>query len=77
MKASVGRIVHYRSRGSADGRFPAECRAAIVTEVPAGRVGVEQVHLAVLNPSGLFFDQSIEHDEDQAPGTWHWPERVE
>lgn len=32
---AVGRIVHYRSRGSADGVFKAECRAAIITEVGA------------------------------------------
>lgn len=77
MKASVGRVVHYRSRGSADGVFPAECRAAIVTETFPEDVPEEPVSLAVLNPSGLFFDQMIQHDEQLEPGTWHWPERVE
>ena len=30
---SVGRIVHYVSRGSADGHYPQACRAAIVTAI--------------------------------------------
>lgn len=30
---SVGRIVHYVSRGSADGFFKPQCRAAIITVV--------------------------------------------
>ncbi len=48
---SVGRDVHYVSRGSADGVFPAVCRAAKITEVGEdGRVG-----LAVFNPDGLYF----------------------
>ena len=74
-KPSVGRVVHYVARGSADGVFPPACRAATITEVdpPESTPGVS---LAVLNPTGLFFDHGIEHDEDQAPGTWHWPERV-
>ena len=35
MKPSVGRVVHYRSYGTPDGEYKAECRAAIVTEVGA------------------------------------------
>jgi hypothetical protein len=72
-KPSVGRIVHYRSRGSADGVFPAVCRAALVTEVH----GVFNVSLAVVNPTGLFFDRELTHTGSSAgetvqPGTWHW-----
>lgn len=87
---SVGRIVHYLSRGSADGALPPACRAAIITEVceidvPVNlpreqleNIPVEPVSLAVLNPAGLFFDEFIEHDADATrPGTWHWPERVQ
>lgn len=37
----------------------------------------DAVTLVVLNPSGIFFNAVCEHDEDKAPGTWHWPERVE
>lgn len=64
----VGRIVHYRSRGSADGAFPPACRAAIVTEECADTC----TSLAVLNPTGLFFDRHLDHDAlTVAPGTWH------
>ncbi len=90
--ASIGRDVHYVSRGSADGVFPATCRAAKITEVgEGGRVG-----LAVLNPDGLYFhpltkDGGVAYFdrgnlaegvvfEGDAPGlpcTWHWPERAE
>lgn len=81
---SIGRTVHYRSRGSADGRFQPECRAAIVTAVDTYQDGEENgqhighVSLAVLNPFGMFFDQGVMQDEDEkAGGTWHWPGRVE
>lgn len=73
---SVGRIVHYMSRGSADGVFPPVCRAAVVTDVAAYDGPPEEyASLAVLNPSGLFFDDTIPHDEQLVPGTWHWPGR--
>lgn len=68
---TVGRIVHYLSRGSADGVFPPTCRAAIVTDVSS----VFCVSLAVVNPTGMFFDQGITHigrGETPAPGSWHW-----
>ena len=68
---SVGRIVHYRSRGSADGIFKPECRAAIVTEVNT----VFNVGLAVVNPNGMFFDHDVtnESHDEYIPGGWHWP----
>jgi hypothetical protein len=76
MTPSVGRIVHYVSYGTPGGEFPSTCRAAVVTEVhQSGHP--QRLALAVLNPSGLFFDLGIPHDEDtKAGGTWHWPERV-
>lgn len=87
---SVGRDVHYVSRGSADGVFRSVRRAAKVTEVGDDmRVG-----LAVFNPDGLYFnpltkDGGVAYfdranpregvvfggDAPGAPGTWHWPER--
>jgi hypothetical protein len=75
---SVGRDVHYMSRGSADGVYPPVCRAAKVTEVGTdGRLG-----LVVLNPDGVFFhpltkDGGVHCDDRPGPagGTWHWPER--
>jgi hypothetical protein len=76
MRPSVGRIVHYQSYGTPGGEYASECRAAIVTGISA--VQPDIVHLAVLNPTGLFFDQLVEHDETTKPGgTWHWPERVD
>lgn len=72
---SVGRIVHYTSYGTPGGEYKSECRAAVVTEVHGG--DDEVVGLAVMNPTGMFFNRSIEHDEDEKPGgTWHWPERA-
>lgn len=76
---TVGRSVHYVSRGSRDGVFPSVCRAAVVTELPLlgpdHDMGAELViTLCVLNPSGIFFDSMVPHDQHQGPGTWHWPE---
>lgn len=74
MTPSVGRIVHYVAYGTPKGEFPSNvCRAAVISQVGEnGNCGV-----VVLNPTGLFFNVSIPHDEDKAPGSWHWPERVE
>lgn len=87
MIPSVGRVVHYVARGSADGVYPKVCRAAIITEVgPDQNTGYEgRVSLCVLNPTGLFFHEDCEYSEhgefngapSLVPGTWHWPERVE
>lgn len=82
---SVGRVVHYVSHGTPvreDGSqaYTAQCRAAIITEVgdPAGKASGGVVSLAVLNPSGQFFNQGVPHadPEHMAGGTWHFPERV-
>lgn len=76
---SVGRVVHYVSHGSPvlpDGTqmHKAECRAAIITAVPAD----DACWLAVLNPTGMFFNQAL-YDDRALPdgGTWHWPERTD
>jgi hypothetical protein len=74
---SVGRIVHYVSYGTPGGEYPSVDRAAVITETPEhpwyndGVVG-----LAVLNPTGAFFNRDVVYDADGAPGTWHWPARV-
>ena len=71
MKPTVGRIVHYVSYGTPGGEYASECRAAIVTEAhDHGLIG-----LAVLNPSGLFFNSAAQDEGEHAGGTWHWPER--
>lgn len=90
MTPSVGRVVHYRSYGTPGGEYGSECRAAVVTEVPKylvaepmdgcpnGTDGEWIVSLAVLGPSGAFFDRNVALDEDShAGGTWHWPERTD
>lgn len=67
MKPTIGRMVYYKSRGSADGVFPPTDRAAIVTDVN----GVyNQIRLCVINPEGLFFTGWL--DQGQAPGQWDW-----
>lgn len=78
---SVGRIVHYVSYGTPGGEYPSVCRAAIVTEIEPGEWLA--VGLAVLNPTGMFFDRGVPYEHpDNGPrglprgGTWHWPERV-
>lgn len=83
-KPSVGRIVHYVAYGTPGGEFPAGiCRAAVVTEVaPDDGSGESQntwrVGVCVLNPTGMYFNRDLPQAEvDKAPGTWHWPERVE
>lgn len=73
---TVGRIVHYVSHGSPvlpDGsqRYKPENRAAIITVVWSDQT----VGLAVLNPTGVFFDQSVPYDADERGGSWHWPAR--
>ena len=82
---SVGRIVHYVSHGTPvreDGTqaYPSLRRAAIITEVRyqgmdpgAGWV----VGLAVLNPTGMFFNENVpQSEDDHRGGSWHWPEHV-
>lgn len=75
-RPSVGRAVHYVAYGTPGGEFPSGvCRAATVTEVdPDG--AKDDVGVCVMNPTGLFFNRGIKHDESRTPGTWHWPERV-
>lgn len=73
---SVGRVAHYVSYGTPGGEYVSECRAAIITEVAKATPGIT-VGLAVLNPTGMFFNRTVPHDEDaKRGGTWHWPERV-
>lgn len=81
-KPSVGRIVHYVSYGTPGGEYQSKCRAAVITETdehPEDNPEPEQVFasLAVLNPTGMFFNTTVLQDEEEkSGGTWHWPERV-
>jgi hypothetical protein len=82
LKPSVGRIVHYVSYGTPGGEYPSVCRPAMITAVGDNVEGYcdmasgETCNLAVFNPKGQFFNV-CNYDEGKAPGTWHWPERVE
>jgi hypothetical protein len=66
-RPSIGRVVHYLSRGSKDGFYQPESRAAIVTEVQTAEV----VSLCILNPTGMFFTQNVSYGGE--PGQWIWP----
>jgi len=78
IKPTVGRMVYYKARGSADGVFPKVDRAAVVTDV---REALEpttgcvlsdqwQVRLCVMNPEGLFFTGWLY--QGQNGGDWDW-----
>lgn len=81
MTPTIGRVVHYQSYGTPNGEFQAEPRAAIITEVnevqydPTLPVTYE-VGLAVLNPTGVYFNRSVPFAEEPTPGHWNWPPRV-
>lgn len=73
MTPSVGSIVHYVSYGTPGGEFKSECRAAVVTAVKAN----DFVDLCVLNPTGLYFSQTVAclSEKHMQGGTWHWIEQ--
>jgi hypothetical protein len=71
---AICRLVHYVSYGSADGRYRSECRAAVVTETHLEGKDATAIGLAVLNPTGMFFDRNVRQSEgEHSGGTWHWP----
>jgi len=76
---TIGRMVYYKARGSADGVFPKVDRAAVVTdvrEIEGDRLGENidrpaiQVRLCVMNPEGLFFTDWL--SQGQEGGQWDW-----
>jgi hypothetical protein len=74
MKPTVGRVVHYVAYGTPGGEYASVDRAAIITQVHEPDKEDSPVGLAVLNPSGLFFNEKVLFGIQ--PGRWHWPERV-
>lgn len=90
--ATVGRDVHQVGRGSADGHYPPEIRAAKITYVHDDN----RVDLVVWTKEGQFWPYSVHYhggvdaeEPDFSPyyrcpitglaypgGTWHWPPRV-
>jgi len=70
----VGEIVHYVSYSTPGGEYRPVCRAAVVTQIVTHAEGLPRVGLAVLNPTGMFFNPDIPPGMGMAGGTWHWPE---
>jgi len=76
MEPSIGRIVHYVSYGTPGGEYGKECRAAIVTELAQPDEDSDIIGVAVLNPTGFFFNRAAYDEGAQTGGSWHWSERV-
>lgn len=87
MQPTIGALVHYVSYGTPGGEYKQECRAAIITAIPPhlltepmdgcpnGTNGEWLASLAVLNPTGMYFNENLPLDqEEKSGGSWHWPE---
>ena len=70
-RPSIGRVVHYHSYGTPGGEYLPEPRAAIVTAVDGPYAA-----LAILNPTGIFFNEEVPFHETPKPGHWSWPPRT-
>lgn len=73
---TIGRIVHYKTRGSADGVYPPTNFAAIITEICDGKASLDAgencVNLAVFGPQGLRFELHVQQGDNAAQ--WNWPD---
>lgn len=69
---SVGRIVHYTNLGDAEGKYPPQIQAAIITGVNDDGT----VALKVFYKTGLFDMPSAVYDDTGRRGTWRWPPRT-
>jgi hypothetical protein len=67
----VGMTVFYHSFGTPGGEYPSVPRAAIVTEAYGKH---RYTGLAVLNPTGLFFNTAVPYSEKPKPGHWTFTE---
>ncbi len=73
VKPTAGRIVYYKTRGSADDIYKPEQYPAMITRVEDGNEGsVEEgnVDLVVFYPTGIRFELNVPHGEDIAE--WDW-----
>lgn len=68
MTPTVGRIVHYKTRGSADGTFKPTVFASIITEV----CDRDCVSLVTFGPNGIRFEGHV--NRGYGAGEWNWPE---
>lgn len=87
----VVHYVSYGTPIGPDGQqmYQSRCRAAVIAEVYPPRPPVllsggemsegepQECALVVLNPTGVFFNDCEQDENDKAPGTWHWPEYIE
>lgn len=76
MTPTVGRIVHYYNLGDAQGRFPSEAQAAIVTNVHVNGAVSLCVFYGNDRGGGQFFMPRVEFSAEPEPGRWTWPPRV-
>ena len=85
MKPTVGRIVHYTNLGDADGKYPADQQAAIITKVKPKKVPdyvvkipEEEcfiVSLHVFFGTGQFDMQDVPFSAEYKRGHWTWTPR--
>lgn len=82
MKPTVGRIVHYTNLGDADGKYPPEQQAAIITKVQRKSPGQYKydseedawdVWLKIFYTTGMFDMEKVPFSVDYKRGHWSWP----
>ena len=66
IKPTVGRVVYFKTRGSADGVYPPVDFASIITKVYSDTV----ISLVCFGEAGIRFETSVEQGEK--PGNWDW-----
>ncbi|MFD5599876.1 hypothetical protein ACFWHR_07440 [Leucobacter sp. NPDC058333] len=74
LQPTVGCIVHDHSYGTPGGEHKPEPRAAIVTAVNTYDE-TSTVSLAVMNPTGMFFNEHVAYSDASKLGHWSWPPR--
>lgn len=74
---SVGHIAHYVSYDTPGGEYTSQCRAAIITDLAQPDEDASVVGLAVLNPTGMFFNRAVPyHDGAETPGNPDCPDQA-
>ncbi|AGT13106.1 hypothetical protein CROSSROADS_109 [Mycobacterium phage Crossroads] len=70
--------MHYQAYSTPEGEYPLVPRAAIITavDVDPESSNAAVVSLAVLSPTGLFFDEWVPWSPVPQAGFWNWPPRV-
>ncbi len=86
MTPTIGRIVHYTNLGDADGKYPPEQQAAIITGVKprdTGTLTIDTraeknyvVDLHIFYRTGDFFRTDVPFSPEYARGHWSWPTLV-